>query len=121
MVTGYNPRDFASKAKFKAMIDVDPNELKKNDLKINLKVKSDANYFLTKFFKKLKKYNFKSDWISYCTNIRKKYPILIDKMINEKRYVNSYYFVDTLSKLTKKNDLNNYRYGLLFHYKSSSI
>ena len=104
MVTGYNPKDFASKAKFKAMIDVDPNELKKNDLKINLKVKSDANYFLTKLFKKLKKYSSKSDWISYCTNIRKKYPILIDKMINEKKYVNSYYFVDTLSKLTKKND-----------------
>jgi acetolactate synthase I/II/III large subunit len=104
MVTGYNPKDFASKAKFKVMVDVDSNELKKKDLKINLKVKSDANYFLAKLFSKLKKYEPNSDWIAYCSNVRKKYPILIDKMINEKKYVNSYYFVDTLSKLTKKND-----------------
>ena len=102
MVTGYNPKDFASKAKFKAMVDIDSHELKKNDLKIDLKVKSDANYFLTKLFDKLKKYNSDSDWIAYCINVRKKYPILIDKMINEKKYVNSYYFVDTLSKLSKK-------------------
>jgi acetolactate synthase-1/2/3 large subunit len=104
MVTGYNPKDFASKAKFKAMVDIDSHELKKNDLKIDLKITSDANYFLTKLFDKLKKYDSNSDWISYCNNVRKKYPILIDKMINEKKYVNSYYFVDTLSKLTKKND-----------------
>ena len=45
MVTGYNPRDFAIKSKFKVMVDVDQYELKKNDQKIDLKVKSDAKYF----------------------------------------------------------------------------
>ena len=104
MVTGYNPSDFASKAKFKAMVDIDKNELKKNDIKLNLKVESDANYFLEKLLYKLKKYNSDSDWIKYCLNVRKKYPIIINKMINEKKYVNSYFFVDELSKLTKKND-----------------
>jgi len=104
MVTGYNPSDFASKAKFKAMVDIDKNELKKNDIKLNLKVESDANYFLEKLLYKLKKYNSDSDWINYCSKVRKKYPIIINKMINEKKYVNSYFFVDELSKLTKKND-----------------
>ena len=104
MITGYNPKNFASKAKFKVMVDIDVNELNKKDLKLNLKVKSDANYFLKQLFRKLKKYNSKSDWINYCIKVRKKYPVLIKKMINEKKYVNSYYFVKILSKLTKRND-----------------
>jgi|TARA_B110000027_G_C16115159_1_gene299748 acetolactate synthase I/II/III large subunit len=104
MVTGYNVKKFATRAKFKAMVDIDSNELKKNDLKIDLKIKSDAKIFLEKLFQKLKKYNSNKKWLDYCLKIRRKYPILIDKMINEKKYVNSYFFVKTLSKLTKKND-----------------
>ena len=53
MVTGYNAKKFASRAKFKAMVDIDKNELK-NDLKINLKVLSDAKKFIEKFNSKLK-------------------------------------------------------------------
>ena len=104
MVTGYNAKKFASKAKFKAMVDVDKNELNKKDLKIDLKIQSDAKVFLSKFFKKLSKYNSEESWYKYCINVRKKYPILIKEMIKEKKYVNSYFFVNTLSKLTKKND-----------------
>ena len=48
MVTGYNSKRYAIEAKFKAMVDIDRHELKKNDLKINLKVKSDAKNFLDK-------------------------------------------------------------------------
>ena len=104
MVTGYNSKNYASKAKFKCMVDIDNYELKRNDIKFNLKLKSDARYFLEKLFKKLKKYNSNLEWISYCENIRKKYPILINQMTKEKKYVNSYYFVKSLSKLTKSND-----------------
>ena len=104
MVTGYNAKKFALKAKYKVMVDVDSNELKKNDLKINLKIRSDAKFFLQKLFYKLKKYQSSIEWLDYCKNIRKKYPILINQMINEKKFVNSYYFVKTLSKFIKKND-----------------
>ena len=79
MVTGYNAKKFASRAKFKAMVDIDKNELKKNDLKINLKVQSDAKQFIEKLNSKLKNYNTHKNWIQYCVNIRKKYPILIKK------------------------------------------
>ena len=104
MVTGYNAKKFAAKAKFKVMVDIDPNELNKTDLKIDLKIKSDAKFFLKKLFDKLKKYNFSNEWLDYCQSIRKKYPILLKKMIDEKTYVNSYYFVKTLSRYTKKYD-----------------
>ena len=51
MVTGYNAKKFASKAKFKVMVDIDSSELNKNDLKPNLKIKCDAKLFLQKLFK----------------------------------------------------------------------
>jgi acetolactate synthase-1/2/3 large subunit len=104
MVTGYNTKKFASRSKFKAMVDIDLHELKKNDLKIDLGIQSDAKFFLQKLFQKLKKYSSNKKWLNYCSEIRKKYPIVIDKMINEKKYVNSYFFIKTLSKLAKKND-----------------
>ena len=105
MVTGYNAKRFAIKSKFKAMVDIDHNELKKHDLKINMKIKSDAKIFLKKFVKKLKKYNSPPEWINYCKNIRNKYPILLKQMMEEKKYVNSYFFIKTLSNYTKKNDI----------------
>ena len=104
MVTGYNVKKFASRSTFKAMVDIDPCELKKNDLELNLTIKCDAKFFLKKLFQKLKKYSSRKKWLNYCYKVRKKYPILIDKMKNEKKYVNSYYFVNVLSKLTKKNE-----------------
>ena len=104
MVTGYNAKKFAIKAKFKAMVDIDSKELNKTDLKIDLKIQSDAKVFLKKLLNKLKKFDSSNDWLIYCQSIRKKYPILLKQMINEKKYVNSYNFVKTLSKYTKKND-----------------
>tara|TARA_B110000211_G_C13994957_1_gene515786 strand:- start:337 stop:1260 length:924 start_codon:yes stop_codon:yes gene_type:complete len=104
MVTGYNAKNFASRAKFKTMVDIDFNELQKQDLKIDMKIKSDAKQFLEKLFKKVKKHSPDKNWLDYCKNIRKKYPILIKQMTNEKKFVNSYYFIKMLSSLTKKND-----------------
>ncbi len=104
MVTGYNVKKFASRSFFKAMVDIDPSELKKNDLKLNLTVKCDAKLFLQKLFQKLRKYRSNEKWLNYCSKVRKKYPILIDQMKNEKKYVNSYFFINTLSKLTRRNE-----------------
>jgi acetolactate synthase-1/2/3 large subunit len=104
MVTGYNTKDFAKKAKFKAMVDIDKNELKKSDLKLNLTVESDSSVFLEKLFKNLINYKPNFKWLNYCKSIRKKYPTLIPQMIEEKKYVNSYYFVKKLSEYSKKND-----------------
>jgi|TARA_B100001059_G_scaffold236621_1_gene288333 acetolactate synthase I/II/III large subunit len=104
MVTGYNSKNYASRAKFKCMVDIDINELKKKDINFNLKVQCDAKYFLENLFKKLKKFNSNNIWLDYCKNIRKKYPVLINKMRDEKKYVNSYYFIRVLSELTRPHD-----------------
>lgn len=103
MVTGYNAKDFAQNAKYKAMVDIDQNELKKNDLLLNKTVCEDAKKFLEELSKYLKK-NKRIRWINYCKKMKKKYPPLIDIMKNEKKFVNSYYFVTELSKQLRNKD-----------------
>ena len=48
MVTGYDAKDYARKAKVKVMIDIDKNELKKNGMSINYKICCDEKYFIEK-------------------------------------------------------------------------
>ena len=104
MVTGYDAKDFARCAKTKIMVDIDNNELKKKDMKLDLKIGCDARYFIEKLYKYMKDFKKNSDWINYCQKIRTKYPIVISSMKKQKKYVNSYYFVDTLSEVLNKKD-----------------
>ena len=104
MVTGYDAKDFARCAKTKIMVDIDNNELKKKDMKLDLKIACDARYFIEKLYKYMKDFKKNSDWINYCQKIRTKYPIVISSMKKQKKYVNSYYFVDTLSEVLNKKE-----------------
>ncbi len=104
MVTGYNSIDFARKAK-KVMVDIDINELKKNGTKPNIKICCDAKYFLKYLYKFMsKKINLSKDWLKYCKEIRKKYPIVLQEFRNQKKTINSYYFIECLSELLNKKD-----------------
>jgi len=107
MVTGYNAKDFARKAT-KVMVDIDKIELNKSRVNISEKICCDAKYFLKTLLKYLpNKLNFSADrfaWIKYCKNVRKKYPIVLDKFKAQKKSLNSYVFIDTLSDILKKDD-----------------
>ena len=84
MVTGYNSKDFARKAK-KIMVDIDQLEVKKAML-ILIKICSDAKYFLNKLYEYLpNRVGLTKDWTSYCKNVRHKYPIVLEKFKKEKR------------------------------------
>ena len=71
MVTGYDAKDYARKAKVKVMIDIDKNELKKNGMSINYKICCDAKYFIEKLNFFLKKINKINKWIKYCNYLKK--------------------------------------------------
>ena len=104
MVTGYNSNDFARNAK-KVMVDIDKFELKENRTKPDIKLCCDAKYFLKTLFKFMpKKTKISQDWDLYCKNIRKKYPIVLKEFRNQKKTINSYYFIECLSKILKKKD-----------------
>ena len=105
MVTGYDAKDYARKAKVKVMIDIDKNELKKNGMSINYKICCDAKYFIEKLNFFLKKINKINKWIKYCNYLKNKYPIVQKKFYKLKKYVNSYVFIDVLSKYLKENKI----------------
>ena len=114
MVTGYNSKDFARKAKI-VMIDIDSKELKNTRVLANHKLKVDAGYFLDKLVKELpQKIHLDKNWLDYCRKVRKKYPIVLDQYKKQKNSINSYYFIDILSELLKPRDVVVTDMGLSF-------
>lgn len=114
MVTGYNSKDFARKAK-RVMVDIDAKELKNTRVPIDHKINVDANYFIKKLNKELpRKIGLEKKWIHYCKKIRKKYPIVLDEYKKQKKTINSYYFVDILSDILKPQDVVVTDMGLSF-------
>lgn len=114
MVTGYNAKDFARKAK-KIMVDIDQLEVKKSNVNLDKKICSDAKYFLNKLYEYLpNKIGLTEDWTSYCKNIRHKYPIVLEKFKKEKKTINSYVFIECLSDILNKEDVVVTDMGLSF-------
>ena len=114
MVTGYNARDFARNAK-KIMVDIDKKEIDKSQINLNEKICCDAKYFLKTLSKLIpKKINLSKEWLTYCQNIRKKYPIVLEEFKRQKNTINSYYFIDQLSEILKKDDVVVTDMGLSF-------
>ena len=114
MVTGYNSKDFACKAK-KVMVDIDENEVKNSKVELYEKVNCDATYFLKILLKYLPtKIKLSKSWLEYCKNIRKKYPIVLEKFKSQKKFVNSYYFIDLLSDILNSRDIIVTDMGLSF-------
>ena len=104
-VTGGVPKNFARKAK-KIMVDIDKNELnKKRGLKIDLKIEENVNDFLDKIFSKINLKITKKKWLEKCIEWKKNYPIIDKKYFNEKKYVNPYVFIDSLSKKLSKKEI----------------
>ena len=56
---------------------------------------------LKKLLKFLPKINISKEWLLYCKKVRRKYPIVLDKFRKQKKYLNSYDFVDNLSDVLK--------------------
>ena len=114
MVTGYNPKDFARRAK-KIMVDIDKIEVNRSNVTLDEKINCDASYFLKTLLRYLpSKINLSDNWLKYCKNIRRKYPIVLEKFISQKKYVNSYYFIDILSDVLNNQDIIVTDMGLSF-------
>lgn len=100
--TGSPVNTFARGAK-KIMIDIDKNEInkfQKFDLKIDLKLNTDAKYFLQQIINK-KHININkkeiAKWINQIKKWKQAYPILKPDYLKQQS-INPYFFIDTLSK-----------------------
>ena len=104
-ITGNNTKSFAPFAK-KIVIDIDKNEfLKKNGIKIDLKINTDLRIFFKKIFPKIKKKKSYKKWISNFKNWKKRYPITINTYYKQTKNNNPYVFMKKLSEKTGKNDV----------------
>ena len=114
MVTGYNAKDFARKAKI-VMVDIDSKELRNTRVLADYKLKVDANYFFDRLNKELSQnINLEKKMVRLLQKSEKKYPIVLDQYKKQKKTINSYYFVETLSDLLKSKDIVVTDMGLSF-------
>lgn len=98
--TGYNTDTWA-RAAYKIMVDVDPEELKRDYLHIDLPVCADAKEFMRAMLDELDEpLERKTHWIAQCKKWLEDYPVVTEKH----RYTgdgrgNIYYFYKVLSEM----------------------
>jgi len=98
-LVGHNPKQFGKNACIIA-VDIDPKELDKPGVLIDYKFCGDAKMFFEKINYACQNTvlgNFQN-WINICNNWKTKYPV-VQPEYKEQEKVNSYYFIDQLSKM----------------------
>ena len=115
MVTGYNSHDFGRNAKI-FMVDIDNNELNKNNLNLYKAIHADSKEFLDLCLLNLKnkKYIKPNNWLSFCNRLNRKYPVILPNYKKQENTVNSYYFTEILSKNICSDDVVVTDMGLSF-------
>lgn len=102
--TGYNTDTWARGA-YKIMVDVDPEELKRKYLHIDLPVNADAGDFVCKMIEELDNgLEPHKEWINTCRNWVEKYPVVTDALYHTPDGRGStYVFYKVLSELMPEN------------------
>jgi acetolactate synthase-1/2/3 large subunit len=101
--TGFNHKLFGKKAKI-IHVNIDKVELERNHPKKNIKVLEDGNKFISFLLANIKKNSNWSEWVDYCFEIKKHFP-LIEKNVTGRKFVSPFNFINKLSKLLDKNDV----------------
>ena len=104
-IISFDYKNFARDAK-KVIVDIDDAELRKPTIKPDIPIQADAGEFIREMFAQTKERSLPNyvEWISYCKNIKQKYPVVLPEYKKQKKYVNSYYFIDVLSDVLKSDD-----------------
>lgn len=94
---GYNWKTFAREA-YKIMVDIDPLELKKPTLSIDLPIHGDAGDFIGKMLEASQgsAVEPKLEWINWCDQKKAKYPVCISEYWTKESPVNPYCFTEKL-------------------------
>lgn len=102
--TGYNFAGYAKNA-YHVMVDIDKAELNKTTLHPNLKIQGDAGEFIRKLLASDIQVGDYSKWIMKGKEWNTKYPSLNPEWLKDSKYINSFYFVDELSRQMNANDI----------------
>ena len=103
-ITGYQMKNFSPHSK-KIFVDIDKKETIKRKLKSSLSVINDVGLYLSELNKKLKKIDKKVNWVNKLNKLK----LSLDednKYKKNKNYINSFRFINSLSKvLTGKENI----------------
>ena len=102
---GFNFAGFAPKAK-KIMVNIDPGELSKPTIKVDMGIEADAGDFIQELLKQLGKTKLGYDprWAKACNYWKKTYKTIIPEFYEKKNFVNPYIFFDKLSEIITSKD-----------------
>ncbi|OGV83471.1 MAG: hypothetical protein A3K19_09970 [Lentisphaerae bacterium RIFOXYB12_FULL_65_16] len=101
---GYNYKLFARAAR-KIMVDIDPAEMQKPSLSLDLAILADARAFLQALLLKLEAERPAAlplpiePWRQRCADWKRRYPVCLPEYAGNRDRVNSFYFVDQLSRM----------------------
>jgi len=95
---GYSFKSWAREA-YTIVVDIDPEELKKPTLHVDLPVCADVKDVIEKIMSQLEGARIpeKSDWVGWCQCRKKKYPVVQERHYDDKNLVNVYAFIKELS------------------------
>lgn len=101
---GYDAKDWGRFAK-KIVIEIDPEELEKPGINIDIKINADAGEFIKQLLLKLdsKRLQNINNWRKICSGWRLRYPTVLG-IYKKEKLVNSYYLSQRLSKAASPND-----------------
>jgi len=104
---GYDFQNWA-RAAFKIMVDIDPDELQKPILNIDLPINGDARDFVTKLYNQAKNEHgttVNETWVNQCKQWKEMYPVVTPKHFRETDKVNLYAFYQVLTNLLAPSDV----------------
>jgi acetolactate synthase-1/2/3 large subunit len=112
---GHDSESFGKHA-VKVMVDIDPKELDKPGVQLDLKINSDAKSFILSLLSIINAGQMQdtNSWISICNGWKRDYPVVLPEYKNEKP-VNSYYFTERLCEKTGSEDVVLVDTGSCFH------
>lgn len=104
--TGYNFDGFARAAE-KIMVDIDPAELHKTNVRPDMPVCADAKEFIALMLRHKDRIIRKdrSEWFAYGNRVREKYPLVPESYWEQKELVNTYCLLETISRHMTKDDI----------------
>lgn len=103
----YNWENFAKNA-YKIVVDIDRAELEKPLVKPDLAICADLREFLPNILNKFDLINMEnkdSKWLEFCQSLKNKYSFENYKEHEQGEKINPYYFVYTLTKCMKEDDI----------------
>ena len=96
-----------ARAAYKISVDIDPAELKKPTIKIDLPINADAGEFIRTLDMRLRSKELpqKTAWLSWCKERIQRYPVVLPEYYRRRKPVNPYVFCDMLSERLDAQDV----------------